>query len=414
MKPTPRHIRRVYLILLLLNTLAASLIWGINTLFLLDAGLSNTQAFAANAFFTLGQVIFEVPTGIIADSLGRRTSYLLGTVTLALSTFMYFFAWHIHAPFWFWAATSMLLGLGFTFFSGATEAWLVDSLKFAKSKTTLESIFAKGQIVGGAAMLVGSVAGGLIAQWSNLGVPYILRSIILGVNFILAFFLMYDHGFTPSKSKHIFKDMKKILATSLKYGVKKPAIGWMILAAPFSVGVSFYVFYAMQPYLLKLYGNAHSYWIAGLAAAIVAGAQIIGGFAVPYVRRVFHLRTSILIAGVVTSTVLLILLGLVGSFWAAILLLILWGLISAVMNPIRQSYMNGLIESGERATVLSFDSLVGSSGGVVIQPVLGKIADAYSYSTSYIVSAGFQIMAIPFIILARQIHPASDVIRKEK
>jgi hypothetical protein len=64
------------------NTLAASLIWGINTIFLLDAGLSNLEAFAANAFFTAGMVIFEVPTGS-SPTIGRRTSYLLGTLTLS-------------------------------------------------------------------------------------------------------------------------------------------------------------------------------------------------------------------------------------------------------------------------------------------------------------------------------------------
>ena len=80
---TPASVQRVYLSLLLGNTLAASLIWGINTIFLLDAGLSNLEAFAANAFFTAGMVIFEVPTGIVADTIGRRVSYLLGTVTLA-------------------------------------------------------------------------------------------------------------------------------------------------------------------------------------------------------------------------------------------------------------------------------------------------------------------------------------------
>ena len=68
MNDQSRHVQRVYLILMLLHTLAASFIWGINTLFLLDAGLSNAQAFSANAFFTAGQVIFEVPTGVIADT----------------------------------------------------------------------------------------------------------------------------------------------------------------------------------------------------------------------------------------------------------------------------------------------------------------------------------------------------------
>ena len=77
--PTPAHIQRTYLLLLIGNTLAASLIWGINTIFLLDAGLSNLEAFTANAFFTAGMVLFEVPTGIVADTVGRRASYLLGT-----------------------------------------------------------------------------------------------------------------------------------------------------------------------------------------------------------------------------------------------------------------------------------------------------------------------------------------------
>ena len=58
------RVERTYLALTLFTTLAASFIWGINTLFLLDAGLNNAEAFAANAFFTVGQVIFEVPTGV--------------------------------------------------------------------------------------------------------------------------------------------------------------------------------------------------------------------------------------------------------------------------------------------------------------------------------------------------------------
>src|SRR6187455_1190379 len=126
--PTPHFVQRTYLILLLGNTLAASLIWGINTIFLLDAGLSNAEAFAANAFFSAGMVLFEVPTGIVADTIGRRMSYLLGTVTLTASTLLYVLLWQIEAPFWSWAIASMLLGLGFTFFSGAVEAWLIDAL----------------------------------------------------------------------------------------------------------------------------------------------------------------------------------------------------------------------------------------------------------------------------------------------
>src|SRR4026209_872452 len=114
--PTPRAIQRRYITLMLGNTLAASLIWGINTIFLLDAGLSNLEAFAANAFFTAGMMVFEIPTGIVADTWGRRVSYLLGTLTLAGATLLYYLLWVVEAPFWQWAVVSMLLGLGFTFF----------------------------------------------------------------------------------------------------------------------------------------------------------------------------------------------------------------------------------------------------------------------------------------------------------
>src|SRR5688572_10463111 len=156
MNAASRQVQRVYLLLLLLHTLAASFIWGINTLFLLDAGLSNTGAFAANAFFTAGMVLFEVPTGVIADTRGRRTSYLLGTGTLVLATLLYLLMWRVSAPFWAWALSSAFLGLGFTFFSGAVEAWLVDALTFSgylREGGTLEPVLARGEIVAGIAML---------------------------------------------------------------------------------------------------------------------------------------------------------------------------------------------------------------------------------------------------------------------
>jgi MFS family permease len=129
MNSAVKRIVRTYVSLTLLSTFASSFIWGINTLFLLDAGLSITAAFAANAFFTAGEVLFEVPTGVIADTRGRRTSFLLGTATLFITTLAYLWLWKIKGPFFAWAIVSMLLGLGFTFFSGATEAWLVDGLR---------------------------------------------------------------------------------------------------------------------------------------------------------------------------------------------------------------------------------------------------------------------------------------------
>lgn len=407
-----RRVQRVYLLLTLLSTLAASFIWGINTLFLLDAGLNNTEAFAANAFFTVGQVVFEVPTGVVADTWGRRASYLLGAATLLASTLLYLLMWEIEAPLLGWAVASIVLGLGFTFFSGAVEAWLVDALNHYDFEGDLEGVFGKGQSVMGGAMLAGSVSGGFIAQATNLGVPYIARAGVLGVTLVVAFLLMHDDGFTPKKSGRPVQEMKRIVNASIDNGLKNPPMRWVMLAAPFTGGVGIYAFYAMQPYLLELFGDPDAFGVAGIAAAVIAGAQIVGGMIVGYVRKMFERRTHVLILGGIVSVLALAGIGLTNSFVVAVGLLVIWALVFSMTLPVRQAFVNGLIDSDQRATVLSFDALMASTGGVVTQPGLGRVADVWNYSTSYVVSSAIQAFAVPFFILARKENASSDPIEK--
>ncbi|HEX5040662.1 MAG TPA: MFS transporter [Candidatus Limnocylindria bacterium] len=410
MTDAARSVQRTYLLLILLTTLAASFIWGINTLFLLDAGLTNTEAFAANAFFAAGQLVFEVPTGVVADTRGRRFSFLLGAGTLLVSTLLYLAMWNIEAPFWGWALASALLGLGFTFFSGATEAWLVDALKASSFTGNLESVFGRAQVVSGGAMLAGSVGGGIIAQATNLGVPYIVRAAMLGLTLVVAWWLMRDLGFTPDRSASPVKAVRTVIDGAVDGGLKNPPVRWLMLAAPFTTGIGFYAFYAAQPYLLELYGDPNAYSVAGLAAAIVAASQIAGGLMVPYVRRLFTRRTHAIILATIVSVGLLAAIGITTSFLVAIVLLSSWCMLLAIEAPMRQSFINGVIPSEQRATVLSFDSLMGSAGGVVAQPVLGRVADVSGYAASYLVAAGIQAFAIPFTLLARRENAASDPI----
>jgi MFS family permease len=407
---TPRRIQTTYLVLLLGNTLAASLIWGINTIFLLDAGLSNLEAFSANAFFTAGMVIFEVPTGIVADTAGRRRSFLVGTVTLSVSTLLYVLLWQIEAPFFLWAIVSVLIGLGFTFFSGATEAWLVDALTATGYTGELETVFGRGQIVAGVAMLVGSVAGGFIAQRTSLGVPFVLRGLILVVMFGVAFKLMHDIGFTPRKGASLRAEIRELASATIEHGWRVPAVKWLMLEAVFVGGVGIYAFYALQPYLLELYGDPEAYQVAGLVAAIVAGAQILGGLAAPRIRKLFHRRTSALIVTAVTGVATLSLIGVVGNFYGVLGLIVVWALLSAASRPIRQTYLNGLITSSERASILSFDSMMASLGGVGIQPALGRAADVWGYASSYVVGAAISALAIPCLVVSRKQNAPADTV----
>jgi MFS family permease len=408
MNDAARAIQRVYLTLTLGNTIAASFIWGINTLFLLDAGLSNLEAFAANAFFTAGMVLFEVPTGVVADGWGRRTSFLLGTMTLAGSTYLYYVLWQISAPFWMWAVVSVLLGLGFTFFSGAVEAWLVDALRYSGYEGGLETVLGRGQMAQGIAMLVGSVAGGVIAQATDLGVPFLLRVLVLVAMFAVAFRLMHDVGFSPDRSARPVEATRAVLSASLENGLKNRPVRYVMLAAPFTAGVGIYVFYALQPFLLELFGDPKAYSVAGLAAAIVAGSQILGGWLAPHLRGLFHKRTSVLILTGVIGGAILLALGFTRLFWVALVLLALWAVMGSAALPVRQAYVNDMIPSKQRATVLSFDSLMGSSGGVVVQPLLGRSADLYGYPASLAIAGVIELLAVPFLLASRRQAPVAD------
>ena len=135
---------------------------------------------------------------------------------------------------------------------------------------------------------------------------------------------------------------------------------------------------------------------------------MLAGLLVPHVQPWFARRTHALILMSSIGAACLALMGWTSHFWVAIVLLILWGLSYSLRMPIRQAYLNGVIPSEQRATVLSFDNLLGSAGGVVAQPALGRIADFRGYPAAYMVSAAIQIISVPFLALTRRENAASD------
>ncbi len=240
--------------------------------------------------------------------------------------------------------------------------------------------------------------------------PFLLRVAVLVGMFALAWPVMRDVGFTPARGKGPITEMKQVWRGSIEYGWRVPAVKWLMVEVLFTGGVGIYAFYALQPYLLELYGDPDAYQVAGLVAAIVAGAQIAGGIAAPRIRRLFRRRTSALILTASASTAVLALIGVFESFWAVLGLIVVWGLLFAATMPIRQTYLNGMIPSRQRATIISFDSLMNSTGGVWAQPVLGRAADVWGYAPSYLLGAGISALAVPFLVLSRRQDAPADTL----
>jgi MFS family permease len=106
---------------------------------------------------------------------------------------------------------------------------------------------------------------------------------------------------------------------------------------------------------------------------------------------------------------MLALIGLTDNFWVVLVLITLWELMSYAGLPIREAYLNDMIPSQQRATILSFDSLINNAGGIVAQPVLGKSADIWGYRVSFLLSAAGSALALPFLARARQLNTPADL-----
>ena len=406
--PDASQVIRNYLVIAGIYTLSASIIWGVNTLFLLEAGLSILEVFIANSVFTGSMALFEIPTGVLADTRGRRTSFLLSVVVLLLGTLGYVWAAQVGGGLFLFSVMSIVLGLGYTFYSGAVEAWLVDALDATGYEGQLDRVFARSAQVSGAAMLIGTVGGGLLGNFA-LSIPYLTRSGLLALVFIIAYFTMHDLGFSPEKLtlKKLPAEMGRVARESIAYGWQKSSMRLLILGSLVQSLMMAWGFYAWQPYFLELLGQNLT-WVAGVIAALISLSTIAGNTLVEWFTRFCGRRTTLLLWAAGIHSVAIIGVGLVNSFWLAVALYLLAMGTTGVWTPVRQAYIHQIVPSEQRATVISFDSLVASGGSVVGQSGLGYLAQVRNLGSGYVVGGLATVLALPIVGLLRRREDAED------
>ena len=412
MAPRPYTIRRIvfaYVATGALFTLATSLIWAINTIFLLQRGnLTLFEVMLVNTAFLIAQAVCEVPTGVIADTIGRKASFLLAIATISVSTVMYVVTPLVGWGVWGFAGASLLLGLGFTFQTGAVDAWMVDALDAAGWEGSKDTVFARGSQAFGAATLIGSFAGGLLGQ-IDLVIPYIVRAAVLVLAFLLVVFLVHDSGFEPRplKLSTFGVETNKILKAGAKYGWRSTVIRPMMFVSAVTGIAGMFVFYSWQPFILDLLGNQNAVWLLGAVQSVASVAMIVGAGLVRRVMRTGELRrhpARVLAVGSAVSALAVLGIAAVGlakltpgvvPAGIAILLWLGWSLMFGLLGPVRQGFINEHIPSAQRATVLSLDSLFGDAGGSVGQPALGFVATKMGLPISWVLSSIAFAGAIP-------------------
>lgn len=353
-------------------------------------------------------VLFEIPTGVVADTSGRRLSFLLSAVILAVGTVGYVAAAASGGGLAVFVAASLVLGLGFSLYSGAVEAWLVDALAATGYQGQMDRVFGRGAMVSGVAQIVGAAGGGALAA-IDLAWPFVARTALLAAVFVVGLVAMHDVGFTPRAlgPSTLAAEMRTVLRASLDFGWRNRPVRLFMIVSFVHGAFLTWGFYAWQPYFLDLL-DRDAAWIAGIVAALIALATIAGNGLVDFFTRFCGRRTTLLIAASAVLAVATAGVGWVDSFWPALALFLVAMGATGVGTPVQQAYLHAVVPSAQRATVVSAVSLVGSIGGSGGSVGLGYLSRVHSVGAGYATGGLLLLLALPPLFVLRGLRESAD------
>jgi hypothetical protein len=222
---------------------------------------------------------------------------------------------------------------------------------------------------------------------------------------------VHDLGFTPrATSLAAFPgEMRQVVSASVTFGWRSPSARLLMLVSAVHGGFLMWAFYAWQPYFLELLGR-DAVWLVGLVSSLIALSTIAGNAVVDYLTRFCGRRTTLLLWSSLVLSLASVGVGLVDSFAPAVSLLLVAIGATGVGAPVQQAYLHAVVPSSERATVVSFASLLGSAGGIAGQLGLGYVSRAQSVGAGYVTGGLAMLLALPPLLLLRGRHDDADVI----
>ncbi|MFT4303525.1 MAG: MFS transporter [Candidatus Woesearchaeota archaeon] len=354
-------------------------------LFFQENGLSMSQIFLLQAIFSISIVIFEIPSGYFSDVLGRKKTIVIGCTLGFIGLVIYSFSY----GFFGFLAAELLLGLGASFISGTNSAMIYDTLSQSKKKNEYSKIEGRLQSVGNFSEAIASFLGGFIALIS-LRTNFYVETIIVFFTIPLALSLIEPRRKLNLERESPIKEIIKIV----KYSIHQhKEIKWLILYSAFISGATLTNVWLIQPYFnlvrlpLQYFGIA--WGILNISVGIFALQA--------YKFEIFFGRRKSLISLIILLFIGYISLGIFSQLWG-ILFIVIFYFVRGISGPIVKDYVNKLIKSDMRATVLSVKNLFGRLVFSIISPFIGWIADVYTLQIAFI-NAGIIFFVLGLISL---------------
>lgn len=363
-----RNVYKNYVYILLQNI---DLTRGIWMIYLASKGMTLTQLGLLETIFHITSFAMEVPTGAVADIFGRKISRILGRILSLVSVILLLVA---NSFLWF-AISFIFTALSYNLESGAGDALVYDSLKEIGEEHSYMKISGRKELFYQVAGVISFSFGGYLAT-KSYNVAFLLTMIIAIITILQSLtFIEPTIGKVTSKLQH-----KNLFIEQLKSSVRviknTPKVGFLIIFTEIIMAFCTCIFFYLQNYLK---GNGYSEWVIGIIYAISSLTSALVSTQVHLIEKKIKEQGLLLIIPFIT----------IGCIWGIalskfhyvffVLLMVSEGIIYVSISD----YINKMIPSENRATILSFASMAFSFFMITLFPFIGLIGDRYSLTTAF-------------------------------
>jgi len=342
------------------------------------------EIFVLKSIYSVAIVAMEIPSGWMADIWGRKKTLIFGSILGSAGFLMYSFSY----GFWAFVLAEVILGIGYSFVSGADSAMLFDSLKAAKK--TDEYVKQEGRITsaGNFAEAFAGIAGGFLAAIS-LRTPFYFQFVVAALA-IPASLTLLEPKFHSSEHIHSIKKLVRNIKNTLTTN-HNLRISILLSAVTGTATLTFA--WLVQPFFKAVDLPVEMFGIFWTALNLTVGVS--SAFA-HKVEMFLGKRRSILFI-IVLLSLGYFLSGVFITFWG-IAFLFLFYLVRGVATPVLKNYINQYTASEIRATMLSVRNFVIRITFAVIGPLLGWITDNISLNYAFMLAGGMYLISVLLIV----------------
>lgn len=359
------------------------LIMPVVALFYTNNGLDDFDIYVLQAVYSLSVALLEIPSGYMADVIGRKKSLVIGSILGTLGYGIYSFS----SGFYGFLFAEIVLGLGGSFISGSDSAMLYESLVAMDKKQWYFRLEGRITSLGHFAETIAALGGGLIAVSLNYRAVYVSQALIAGIAIPAAFYLL-----EPPRGKMIHRpSLGHILSVCRESLLVDKKLSSTLLLSSL-IGLStLCMAWTSQVYFVHMGLTEKA--ITPLWILLNLTVALIAAFADKIVDKIGKsLAIGIIIAVIPSSYILLGALSLL----PALCVLFVFYAIRGYATPLLKNLVNQYCASETRATVLSIRSMIIRVSFAILGPFIGSLSAGYSLAFALKVS-GFVLLTLALV-----------------